>query len=212
VILAKAGILNQEKSKFLDIENMDGQIELASDMKIGYLSQDLFWSDTANTLREEIQTILPSIVVKIERYEEIKNNPNLWEESQKLNKELLEMDGFKKYTLLQEIHRYFGISDEHLDYNVLKLSGGEQTKIQIAKFLMGEVDILILDEPTNHLDMESIESLNLAMDLYDGTVVFVSHDREFVSSLANRVVEFGEDNYTDYRGNYEDYLESQGIV
>jgi len=73
-------------------------------------------------------------------------------------------------------------------------------------------NIMILDEPTNHLDMESIESLNLSMDLYDGTVIFVSHDREFVSSLANRVIELGEDQYTDYRGNYEDYLESQGIV
>ena len=60
--------------------------------------------------------------------------------------------------------------------------------------------------------MESIESLNLAVDLYEGTVIFVSHDREFVSSLANRVVELSENGITDYRGNYEEYLESQGIV
>jgi len=71
---------------------------------------------------------------------------------------------------------------------------------------------MILDEPTNHLDMESIESLNLAVDLYPGTVIFVSHDREFVSSLANRVIELTDTGVTDYRGNYEDYLESQGIV
>ena len=73
-------------------------------------------------------------------------------------------------------------------------------------------NVMILDEPTNHLDMESIESLNLAVDLYEGTVIFVSHDREFVSSLANRVVELSENGITDYRGNYEEYLESQGIV
>lgn len=107
VILAKAGILTGEKAKFLDLENMDGQIELAPNMKIGYLSQDLFWSDTDNTLRQEILTILPEIVEKIERLEAIKDDPDMWEETQKLNGELIELDGFKKYTLLQEIHRYF---------------------------------------------------------------------------------------------------------
>ena len=92
------------------------------------------------------------------------------------------------------------------------LSGGEQGRLLFGKLMLQSPNIMIMDEPTNHLDMESIESLNLAMDLYDGTVLFVSHDREFVSSLANRVIELGEDKYTDYRGNYEDYLESQGIV
>jgi ATPase subunit of ABC transporter with duplicated ATPase domains len=71
---------------------------------------------------------------------------------------------------------------------------------------------MILDEPTNHLDMESIESLNLAVHLYTGTVIFVSHDREFVSSLANRIIELGETKHTDYKGNYEEYLESQGTT
>jgi len=92
------------------------------------------------------------------------------------------------------------------------VSGGEQGRLIFGKLMLQSPNIMILDEPTNHLDMESIESLNLAVDLYEGTVIFVSHDREFVSSLANRVIELGEDTYTDYRGNYEDYLESQGIV
>ncbi|MCL4130191.1 UNVERIFIED_CONTAM: hypothetical protein GTU68_054851, partial [Idotea baltica] len=92
------------------------------------------------------------------------------------------------------------------------VSGGEQGRLLFGKLMLQSPNIMILDEPTNHLDMESIESLNLAMDMYEGTVIFVSHDREFVSSLANRIVELGRDKYTDYRGNYEDYLESQGIV
>ena len=92
------------------------------------------------------------------------------------------------------------------------VSGGEQGRLLFGKLMLQSPNIMILDEPTNHLDMESIESLNLAMDMYDGTVIFVSHDREFVSSLADRVIELGEHQYTDYRGNYEDYLESQGIV
>jgi len=92
------------------------------------------------------------------------------------------------------------------------LSGGEKGRLLFGKLMLQEPNVMILDEPTNHLDMESIESLNLAVDLYPGTVIFVSHDREFVSTLANRIIELGEGTYTDYRGNYDEYLESQGIV
>jgi ATPase subunit of ABC transporter with duplicated ATPase domains len=61
------------------------------------------------------------------------------------------------------------------------------------------------------MDMESIESLNIALDKYAGTLIFVSHDREFVSSLATRILEIKEDRVIDFQGNYEDYLKSQGL-
>ncbi|HKS34307.1 MAG TPA: ABC-F family ATPase, partial [Enterobacteriaceae bacterium] len=70
---------------------------------------------------------------------------------------------------------------------------------------------LIMDEPTNHLDMESIESLNMALEMYQGTLVFVSHDREFVSSLATRVIEITPTKVIDFTGNYEDYLRTKGV-
>jgi ATPase subunit of ABC transporter with duplicated ATPase domains len=72
-------------------------------------------------------------------------------------------------------------------------------------------NVLLMDEPTNHLDMESIESLNAALEKYTGTLIFVSHDREFVSSLATRIVEMKPEGVVDFKGNYEDYLRSQGI-
>ena len=73
--------------------------------------------------------------------------------------------------------------------------------------MMQKPNILIMDEPTNHLDMESIESLNMALELYQGTLIFVSHDREFVSSLATRILEITpERRVIDFSGNYEDYL------
>ncbi|MDO9478016.1 MAG: ABC-F family ATPase, partial [Pseudohongiella sp.] len=65
--------------------------------------------------------------------------------------------------------------------------------------------------PTNHLDMESIEALNLALENYPGTLIFVSHDREFVSSLATRVIDMQPAGLIDFKGNYEEYLRSQGI-
>jgi len=103
----------------------------------------------------------------------------------------------------------FGKDDINKPVNVL--SGGEKGRLLFGKLMLTSPNVMIMDEPTNHMDMESIESLNLAVDLYPGTVIFVSHDREFVSSLATRVIELHENSYTDYRGNYEEYLSSQGI-
>ena len=92
------------------------------------------------------------------------------------------------------------------------LSGGEKGRMLFGKLMMQKPNILLMDEPTNHLDMESIESINLALEGYEGTVVFVSHDREFVSSLATRILEIKADRVVDFTGNYEDYLRSQGIA
>lgn len=88
-------------------------------------------------------------------------------------------------------------------------SGGEKNRLLFGKLMMLDTNILIMDEPTNHLDMESIEALNLALDHYEGTLIFVSHDREFVSSLATRVVEIKEHQLIDFQGTYEEYLAKQ---
>ena len=92
------------------------------------------------------------------------------------------------------------------------LSGGEKGRMLFGKLMMEKPNILVMDEPTNHLDMESIESLNMALEMFEGTLIFVSHDREFVSSLATRVIELKPQGITDFTGSYEDYLRSQGIV
>ena len=89
------------------------------------------------------------------------------------------------------------------------LSGGEARRLALAKALVNKPDILLLDEPTNHMDMESIESLNTALEKYKGTVFFVTHDREFVNSIATRVFELKADEIMDYSGNYDDYVISQ---
>ena len=95
--------------------------------------------------------------------------------------------------------------------SVSVLSGGEKGRMMYGKLMLGRHNVMLLDEPTNHMDMESIESLNIALEKYTGTLIFVSHDREFVSSLANRILEIKEDGIVDFRGNYEEYLTSQGI-
>ncbi|OZI24077.1 ABC-F family ATPase [Bordetella genomosp. 9] len=92
------------------------------------------------------------------------------------------------------------------------LSGGEKNRMTFGRLMLGRHNVLLLDEPTNHLDMESIESLQFALEKFQGTLFFVSHDREFVSGLATRVIEILPDGeIVDYRGGYEDYLASRGI-
>jgi ATPase subunit of ABC transporter with duplicated ATPase domains len=98
------------------------------------------------------------------------------------------------------------------------ISGGEGQRMAFGKLIMQMPNVLLLDEPTNHLDMESIESLNGALERYKGTLIFVSHDREFVSTLATRIIEMkpGEGKHigaaiVDFRGSYEEYLQQQGL-
>ena len=88
-------------------------------------------------------------------------------------------------------------------------SGGEKNRLLFGKLMMQDINILIMDEPTNHLDMEAIEALNIALKEFDGTLIFVSHDREFVSSLATRVIEIKDQQLVDFQGTYNEYLASQ---
>ena len=102
-------------------------------------------------------------------------------------------------------------SGDDVKKSVKVISGGEQGRMLFGKIILQKPNVLMMDEPTNHLDMESIESLNSALEKYTGTLIFVSHDREFVSSLATRIVEMTPDGIIDFKGEYEDYLRSQGV-
>jgi len=95
--------------------------------------------------------------------------------------------------------------------SVKVLSGGEMGRMVYGKLMLEKPNILFMDEPTNHMDMESIESLNMALDSYQGTMLFVSHDRQFVSSLANRILEIKNGKIIDFKGTYDEYLASQGL-
>lgn len=103
-------------------------------------------------------------------------------------------------------------SNDEITKSVKVLSGGEKGRMLFGKLMLQRPNILVMDEPTNHLDMESIESLNSALEQFTGTLIFVSHDREFVSSLATRIVEMTPKGIVNFSGTYDDYLRSQGIV
>ena len=102
-------------------------------------------------------------------------------------------------------------SKDDVNKSVKVISGGEQGRMLFGKLMQLRTNVLIMDEPTNHLDMESIESLNMALEKYPGTLIFVSHDREFVSSLATRIIDMENEGVVDFQGSYEEYLQSKGI-
>ncbi|MDF5599701.1 ABC-F family ATPase [Vibrio parahaemolyticus] len=103
----------------------------------------------------------------------------------------------------------FGQDD--IKKSVKVLSGGEQGRMLLGKLMMHKPNMLLMDEPTNHMDMESIESLNTALEQYKGTLFFVSHDRVFVDSLATRIIEIRDGKISDFKGTYSEFLKSRGV-
>jgi len=121
-------------------------------------------------------------------------------------------DGNDVETLIRGTLGRLLFSGDDVKKPVRVISGGEQGRMLFGKLMLLRRNVLLMDEPTNHLDMESIEALNTGLEKFPGTLVFVSHDREFVSSLANKIIELKLDgSHVVYDGGYEDYLASQGL-
>lgn len=113
----------------------------------------------------------------------------------------------------QEVRSVLGhvlFSQDDALKTVSTLSGGEAGRLLLGRMMLEKGNVLILDEPTNHLDLESIESLIKALKDFDGTILFVSHDRAFVSRIATRVIALTEKGIKDYKGTYEEYLQHVG--
>ena len=121
-------------------------------------------------------------------------------------------DGEDLITLIRGTLGRLLFSGDEVKKAVRVISGGEQGRMLFGKLMLQHPNVLLMDEPTNHLDMESIEALNSGLEKFPGTLIFVSHDREFVSSLANKIVELKLDgSHVVYEGGYEEYLASQGL-
>lgn len=194
-----------------------GILEIPKEVKIWYLSQDLFRESRDRLVKDEMLTTFPEITKASQRLDEIEvlinqnseNSFSLLEEQEALMQFMVQNDGFQKYGMQREILKYFGFTKEQMDFKVSQLSWGEQTKLQIAKFLLQEVDFLILDEPTNHLDLEGILFLQRFCELWQKTLLCISHDRKFLNSAFEKVIEISNKKLTEYQGNYDDFLEQK---
>ncbi|MFN7135404.1 MAG: ATP-binding cassette domain-containing protein, partial [Myxococcales bacterium] len=111
---------------------------------------------------------------------------------------------------LRSLAGCFGFSGEEIDKPIRILSGGEKARLVLAKMLYDPPNFLVLDEPTNHLDLATKEMLIKALSNYEGTMMFVSHDRQFLSALSNRVLEVTPGNAQPYGGGYLEYVARTG--
>ena len=189
-------------------------IEIANWVKMWYLSQDLYRANDEHTVEEEMKTCFPDIALAMKRLEEIEqelkddlvDHNALIEEQNRLQDQLRKENGYQKWWMQIEILKYFWFSEAMLNFKIKQLSWWEQTKLQIAKFLIQEVDLLLLDEPTNHLDIEWIFFLQRFCELWWKTLICISHDKKFLNSCFNRVVEISQKKLNLYEWNYSDYL------
>ena len=121
----------------------------------------------------------------------------------------------RAHRTLRNLAGAFQFSGDNVDKKVRALSGGEKTRLVLARMLLNPPNFLVLDEPTNHLDLATKEMLLDALTDFDGTMIFVSHDRAFLRALSNRVLELGGESGTDaqphvYPGPYVDYVARTG--
>ena len=103
----------------------------------------------------------------------------------------------------------FGFQNDSVFKYIKQLSGGEKARLALALMIMNPSNFLLLDEPTNHLDLQSKENLELAINNYQGSLLIISHDRYFISKVANRIIEIKDAKLFSYNGNYEYYLEKK---
>lgn len=192
-----------------------GTIALSKSISVGYLSQEVI-SNVNNTLYEEALLVFKDTIAlgkELERLEkEIASSPedsHLIEEYGKKQHNFLIHNGYDYEYLIGMMLSKFGFSKEDYSRPISSFSGGEKTKLSFVKLLLTKPDLLILDEPTNHLDLSTIEWLETYLLSYEGTLIFVSHDRYFINALSNKIVEVENHNIVLYKGNYDFYIKEK---
>ena len=190
---------------------------MLKDTKIWFLSQDLLWENRERIVIDEMKTTFPEVTKTVERLDEIKHllETGEWDpialiqEQGELIEWMITNEAYQKYDLQIEILKYFWFSSEQLHFPISKLSWGEQTKVQIAKFLLQDVDLLILDEPTNHLDIEGIMFIEKFCQMWNKALICISHDRKFLWSAFNKTIEIQNQKLELYYCGYEDFLKEK---
>lgn len=198
-------------------EVTSGTIALARNINIGYLSQEVISSES-NTLYEEAMLVfedlkklgkeLTSLEEKISKDP---TNTSLIEEYGKKQNYFMMHNGYDYEYQVDMILSKFGFSKEDYNRPINSFSGGEKTKMSFAKLLLRKPELLILDEPTNHLDLSTIEWLESYLKTYEGTLIFVSHDRYFINALATKIYEIENEKLEYYKGNYDFYVKEKRI-
>lgn len=189
-----------------------GGVQLRKGAKVGYLRQEAPVS-LGRTVLEEAETAVESQLEMRDRLAvleaRLEDNPTSEEldEYALIHEHFLEAEGYAAESDVRVVLQRMGFTEEEFSKPTAKLSGGEKTRLAIARLLLEQPDLLILDEPTNHLDLQATEWLEGWLRQYHGAVLLVSHDRTFLDNTADRVLEMRDGSVKAYPGPFPKYLE-----
>ena len=206
------GVNGTGKTTLLDVVSerigFDGDVSpftKANGYKIAYLTQEPEFDDSKTVLETVLSSDLREMAL-IREYETLV--ADYFEDNQsRLEKVMAEMDSLDAWSIESEVKTVLsklGLSD--LSQKVGDLSGGLRRRVQLAQVLLNDADLLLLDEPTNHLDIDTIAWLTNFLKSSKKTVLFITHDRYFLDSVATRIFELDQANLIEYQGNYQDYV------
>ncbi|WP_448520311.1 ABC-F family ATP-binding cassette domain-containing protein [Rhodoflexus sp.] len=195
----------------------EGSIEKSGDCTIGFLNQDLLSYQTEDSIlavameaferQNHLQHEMDLILAKMET----EYSDELVEKLGALQEEFQMLDGYSLQAKAEEILEGLGFSTPDLHRPLREFSGGWRMRVMLAKMLLMKPSLLMLDEPTNHLDLPSIQWLENYLCAYEGAIVVVSHDREFLDNVCNVIVEVAQQKLNYYPGNYSFYLEEKAL-
>lgn len=191
-----------------------GERTISKNTTIGYLSQEFIVREDLSIYEEMITCFdeIISLEANLEKLsyeltpENIENDPGLLDRFDRLQNEVLTHKDYHYKSKIESVLYGLDFTKDVFDKKISTFSGGEKTRLSMAKLLLSEPDLLILDEPTNHLDMENVAWLENYLSSYNGAIVIVSHDRYFLDKVVNAVynLEFGK--LKKYVGNYSKFL------
>jgi len=201
-----------------DILCDDGSVQKNKALSIGYLPQETHWSSLDNAILEEMMSadkLIFNLIIKKRDYENLMVDA----EGADLEKKVIEYgevvsdyeanDGYKYEELAEEILQKFNFPESEWNRKVRSLSGGEKTRLALAKIVLQKPNLLVLDEPTNHLDLETISWLENFLSNWGGAVIAVSHDKRFLDLVCDKTYELQSNGLEKYYCNYSGYLEER---
>ena len=204
----------------IDFDN--GEIHKPQSVALGYFAQSSHVNSDDTIYNEMLKVFAQTIKLKgqleelsIKMAEEDPSSEQylkIIEHYQNLNHRFELMSGYTYESEINNILNRFKFNEIGFDQKISNLSGGQKTRLALAKLLLQKPDVLILDEPTNHLDIDTIEWLEGYLKKYSGAVVIVSHDRYFIDQIATTVYEIEYRKCTKYKGNYSDYMDQKAIA
>ena len=223
--VAIVGVNGAGKTTLLKIltgeESADsGSITLAKDARLGYLRQ-INNVDSALSIIDELYTVIEPILNMEKRMSQMQEDmkhltgselEELYSSYTALTHSYELMDGYAAKSRVVGILKGLGFEEADFDRKINTLSGGQKTRVFLAKLLLEEPDIILLDEPTNHLDLRSIEWLESYLLNYKGAVIIVSHDRYFLDKIVSKVIDIENGNVQMYLGNYTDFSNKKQML